>query len=165
MRYSLKSLFILAILTAFGAWWLALYLDDPIVRIKQLGGQHYQAAGDDGLNYIFLTSPPFDPSNIDELVFALDRTSDPWEIFIHEIPDKHLGEFENAKNILRIYLGESGIGNEGLIALGKIPSLKEVKIKRCFNLDSDGIAALRSKRPDIVISGWRLGAVAGEIAR
>ena len=164
MRYSLKSLFVLAILAAFGAWWFADYLDDPIARIQQLGGQNYQSAGDDGLNYIFLTSPPFDPSNINELVSALDRTNDPWEIYIDEVPDEYLGDFENAKNISRIFLGESGIGNDGLIALGDIPSLKEIEIKRCFNLDSDGVAALRAKRPDIVVSGWWLDSVTREIA-
>ena len=155
MRYSLRLLFFVTIFAALVAWIVASRLDDPIAEIRSLG-LHYQYIEDSKGNYhyICITSPPFDPSQLDDLISAMNRAKEPFEIYLDEIPDRFVQKLSKANNIPRIYIAESGLGNEGLVALSKISSLKEVRIERCIHLNHDGVVELRSLRPDINIYGW-----------
>ena len=83
----------------------------------------------------------------------MNQTNEPFEIHLIELPDRLVSELKRSKNVRRIYLAESRIGNRGLVSLAKIPSLKEVQIKRSFDLNNDGVVELRTLRPDLNIYG------------
>ena len=155
MRYSLKLLFLATIIAALVAWIVASRLDDPIAKIRELGLNYSHYEGPEGdCHYVCITSPPFDPSRLHDLVSAMNRIKEPFEIYLDELPDRYVSELKRAKNIPRIYIAESGLGNKGLVSLASISSLKEVKIERCVDLNHDGVVELRALRPDINIYGW-----------
>jgi len=108
---------------------------------------------DGACHFIGITCPPFDPSRLHNLVSSINQTKEPFEIQLGEIPDRYLSELKGAKNIRRIHIAGSELGNRGLVSLAKVSSLKEVEIELCFDLNHEGVLELQALRPDLNIYG------------